>query len=169
VAEAVLVIGVGNLERGDDAAGVLVARQMAAMDPSAIRVVEHDGDAAHLIDLLGTAETVFLVDTAISATGQGSSPPAGTIQRFEAHRQPLPSGLRTYSTHAMGVAEGIELARALDRLPQRLVVYTIEGINFAFGEQPGQAVVRGVEQVVERIREEIGGVISNLFLVINFQ
>jgi DNA-binding transcriptional LysR family regulator len=47
--------------------------------------------------------------------------------------QPLPkSGFRC-STHAFGVAEAIELGRGLGNLPQYLVVYGIEGKNFAAG------------------------------------
>jgi len=155
LAEKVLIIGAVHPQRGDDAAGVLVAQRLVDLEMAGVRVVEHDGEVAQLIDLMESAETVFLVDTAISSTGGGGNLPSGTIRRFEAHRQPLPGGIRTYSTHAMGVAEAIELARALDRLPQRLVVHTIEGISFGFGEQPGEAVMTGVQQVAERIRMDL--------------
>ena len=37
------------------------------------------------------------------------------------------------STHAFGVAEALELARALNRLPPCLLIYGIEGKNFAMG------------------------------------
>ena len=38
------------------------------------------------------------------------------------------------STHLLGVAEAVELGRELDRLPQRLTVYGIEGERFDVGE-----------------------------------
>ena len=37
------------------------------------------------------------------------------------------------STHALGLADAVELARSLGRLPQRVVVYGIEGAAFEFG------------------------------------
>ena len=37
------------------------------------------------------------------------------------------------STHAVGIGEAIELARTLDRLPGRLIVYAVEGHRFDAG------------------------------------
>jgi hydrogenase maturation protease len=48
------------------------------------------------------------------------------------------------STHALGVAEAIELARALGRLPARLEVYAIEGARFTAGAGLSPAVEQAV-------------------------
>jgi hydrogenase maturation protease len=40
------------------------------------------------------------------------------------------------SSHALGVGEAIALARALERLPSRLVDYGVEGARFGAGTEP---------------------------------
>jgi hydrogenase maturation protease len=60
-----------------------------------------------------------------------------------------------YSSHAFGVAEGIELARALGRLPCRLIVIGIEGIRFDHGESPSAEVAKAVERLAQHIAKEV--------------
>ena len=55
--------------------------------------------------------------------------PVGTVQAWDG-RQPLASPSTTASTHGLGVAEAIELARVLGCLPIKLRVYGIEGRHF---------------------------------------
>ena len=68
----------------------------------------------------------------MDAVSTGAEP--GTLHRFDATAEPLPAELFRSSTHALGVADAVELARELDRLPARLAVYGIEGENFETGE-----------------------------------
>jgi Ni,Fe-hydrogenase maturation factor len=49
------------------------------------------------------------------------------------------------------VAEAIELARAIDQLPCRLVVVGIEGIRFEWGELRSAEVADAVERLAQRI------------------
>ena len=120
-----LIIGIGNEYRGDDAAGLIVARRLKERLADSVKVIEQSGDGAALMDAWLGAETVIIIDAVMS----GAAP--GTIHRFDANTRPIPKGDFRYLTHAFGVAEAIELARALGNLPQRLVVYGIEGKNFA--------------------------------------
>jgi Ni,Fe-hydrogenase maturation factor len=48
----------------------------------------------------------------------------------------------------MGLPEAVALARELDRLPGRLVVYGIEGENFEAGEGLTEPVQKTVEKLV---------------------
>ena len=59
-------------------------------------------------------------------------------------------------THAFGLAETIELARALDRLPARLLVYGIEGACFEAGDELSPPVRAAVDAVREELRERLG-------------
>ena len=74
-----------------------------------------------------------------------SGAPPGSVRRFEAHAAPLPAHLLRSSTHAFGVAEAIELARALGRLPPILDVYAIEGSDFSAGAGLSPPVAAAVE------------------------
>jgi hydrogenase maturation protease len=141
---APLVIGVGNLLRGDDAAGIAVARRLRG----AARVLEHSGEATALVEALRGAPAVFIVDAA-----SGTEP--GKVHRFDAAVRPLPQGLFGASTHGFGVAQGIELARALGALPPVCVVYAVEGTQFRIGTPMSSAVEVVLADVAARIEAEI--------------
>ncbi|MDQ7839943.1 MAG: hydrogenase maturation protease [bacterium] len=153
-----LIIGIGNASRGDDAVGLIAARLirealLALPDPpdqGRVAVLEQDGEGTALMALWEGAGTVILIDAALS----GADP--GSIHRFDARSQPLPAGLRRCSTHAFGVAEAIELARALDRLPPRFIVYGIEGRAFSTGGVPSGAVEAAARAVAERVLGDLG-------------
>lgn len=120
-----LVIGAGSDLRRDDGAGLAVARRVRA---AGIDVFEARGDLSSLVDSWAGKQRVIIVD----AVRSGAVP--GTLHRFDAAAAPIPALFARASTHAFGVAEAVELARALGRLPRSLVVYGIEGSDFSIGE-----------------------------------
>jgi hydrogenase maturation protease len=141
----VILIGVGNPWRGDDGAGLAVARRVRELSPAGVEVREVEGDATALVEAWSGAEAVVLVDAAESGA------PPGTVRRFDARAQPLPVRSLRSSTHAFGVADAVELARALDRLPQRLDVYAIEGASFVAGDRLSPLVERAVGQLAAEL------------------
>ena len=146
-----IVLGAGNLFRRDDGAGLAAARRLRETLPGGVRVIEKEGDLASLLDAWAGAEAVVVIDATSSAS------PPGTIRRFEAHERPLPSVFSRSSTHAFGVAEAVELARVLGRLPASVVVYGIEGRDFTAGEGLSPDVAAAVDEVVRRVTEEATG------------
>jgi hydrogenase maturation protease len=146
----VLVIGVGNPNRGDDALGLVAARQIREMCLDGVDVVECQGDLLTLLDLWGSARSTILID-AVSSGGA-----AGAIRRFEASGSPLPGDMRAVSTHGIGIGEVVELARILDRLPPRLVVIGVEGLRFGVGEELSPEVERTLGSVLSAVLQEAG-------------
>lgn len=147
----ILIIGVGNAYRSDDAVGLVVARRLrddTHLQTDQVTIQEHSGEGTALIEAWKDAESVIVIDAV-----QSGAPP-GTAQRFDASQQPLPAVFSSASTHSFGLAEAIEMARALQQLPARLVVYGIEGENFAEGIELSSAVEHAAQSVVERIRTE---------------
>ena len=134
-----LVIGIGNPDRGDDAVGVQVARKVAA-DRLDVRVLElHDPSDA--LDAWAPDDTVVVAD-AISSGGQ-----PGDIHVVDAVARTLPAGSwAAGGTHAMGIAAVVELARALGRLPRRLVVVGVEAGQFDHGTPMSDAVAAAVPE-----------------------
>jgi hydrogenase maturation protease len=145
------LIGIGNHFRSDDAAGLEVARRLRLANPPGVTVLEQEGEPASLIEAWSSADEVLIVD------GVSSSSAPGTLHRFDVTDEPLPAELFRPSTHALGVAEAVELARELGRLPRRLAVYGIEGESFEAGEGLTPAVQAAVEQLVAELYEELGG------------
>ena len=143
----VLVIGIGTELRGDDAAGLEAVRRLGADDEDGIELALHPGDALELLELWRGAPAVLLVD----AVRSGSAP--GTMHRFEVGTQPLDCSIRLCSSHAVGVAEAVELARVLGRLPPRLVIYGIEAVGF----QPGTGLRDPVAASLPRLVRAMSG------------
>ena len=69
---SVCVIGAGNELRGDDAAGLTVARRLHARCGDGVRVIESDGDGAALIDAWQGYATAVLIDAVQSRATPGT-------------------------------------------------------------------------------------------------
>jgi hydrogenase maturation protease len=144
-----LVIGLGNDYRGDDAVGHVVARRLKAMADDSVRVLEESGEGAALIETWKGADFVILID----AVHSGGTP--GSIYRFDAKANLVPGSFFHYSTHAFSVAEAVELARELNQLPRRLVVYGIEGETFDSGVGLSREVEAAAGEVLHSVKEEL--------------
>jgi hydrogenase maturation protease len=141
------VIGVGNAYRGDDAVGLLVARRLC---DRGLEAIEEEGEPVALIDTFADRDTVVLVD----AVRSGSTP--GTVHRVDVSDRSLPTALLgSTSTHAIGLGEAIELARALGRLPRRIVVFGVEGARFDVGAALSPDVAAAVPGLVESVAAEL--------------
>lgn len=146
----ILIVGMGNRYRRDDGVGPVVAGRFEQESGDSVQVVHEPADPMRLIDLWRDRQLVIIIDAARS----GEKP--GTILRFEPLRSPLPEEIfPSYSTHTMGLTKTIELARTLDRLPRRLVVYGIEAQNLDSGEGLSVEVEAAVPRVVCEITADL--------------
>ena len=143
------VVGVGNPWRGDDAAGLAVAERLSGRLPEGVELLQREGEPTGLIDAWEQSDTVWLVDAVRSGE------PPGTVHRLDGSDDALPAELFRGSTHHLGVPDAVELARALGRLPRRLVVFGIEGESFVAGRGLSAAVASAVDRVAEQLREEV--------------
>jgi len=144
----ILIIGIGNIYRGDDGVGILTARKIRKRNLSGVQTIEESGEGTTLIDAWKDRGTVIIID----AVSSGTKP--GTIHAFDAATQQIPTKFFHYSTHAFSLAEAIELARVLNRLPGRLFVYGIEGRNFDAGSALSPEVENAGKEVFTRILRE---------------
>ena len=147
--ERCLVIGLGNAYRGDDAVGLVVAARCRRRLPADVRVVESEQEPSRLLDAWEGAGAVFVVDAVVSGA------PAGAVHRYDATTTALPAGVFRSSTHAFGVGDAVELARALGRIPRSVIVYGVEGADFGAGAPLSPAVAAAVDAVVSRLEEEL--------------
>ncbi len=138
------LIGIGNRYRSDDSIGPRVADELKSHSDN-LDIIEYGGDGATLIDLWDGFDCIVIVD----ATRSGSPP--GTIHRLDAVAEEIPSTFFNYSTHAFSVAEAIEVARRIKRLPQAMLLFGIEGMNFDAGLELSPPVERVLPSVVAEI------------------
>ncbi len=149
-AEKILkVVGFGNDYRGDDGVGLRVARRLRGELPAHVEIIEHEGEPTGLMDCWEGADAVWLVDALVS----GAQP--GAVRRLDVSESALPTHLFRASTHHIGLAETVELARALGRLPRHVVVYGIEGARFDTRRRLGLEVEAAAEIVAAKVRREV--------------
>ena len=146
---ATRIIGIGHLDRGDDALGRLAAVRLRESTAPGVEIVETDGEAGKLLDLFQGADTVIVIDACLS----GAKP--GTVQRIDAVANAMPRWLGSASSHAIGLAESVELARVLGQLPKRLIVYAVEAANFTLGAPLSEAVAAALDSLPTRIRDDL--------------
>ncbi|MGE5251713.1 MAG: hydrogenase maturation protease [Bacteroidota bacterium] len=147
----IVIIGIGQSMRGDDAAGLEAVRRwrevcLDTASRSEVTIEASGLPGLGLLDLLSGVDAAVLVDAV-----HGSAP-AGTIHRLD------PSELSAFesgasSAHGWGVAETLALAEELN-LPHRDVTVRIVGIEAgSFG--PGQQISPEVEQALPAACEAI--------------
>lgn len=145
-----LVVGLGSPDRGDDAVGVVVARAVAARHLPDVDVVAHE-DPTDLVELWSGRELVVVVD----AVRSGAEPGTLVVVETGAGGERLPERAwgRTGrgGTHAFGLAAAVELARALHRLPARVVLVGVEAASFDHGAPLSPAVGAAVHTALEAV------------------
>ena len=143
----VVAVGVGNSYRSDDGAGLAVAERLHEAAPE-VEVLTCEQEPLRLLDAWDGADLAIVVDAVASGA------PPGTVHRFDATIEPVPATVFRGSTHALGVGDAIELARTLGRLPERVLVFGIEGERFSAGEELSPAVAAAVEPLAATLLEE---------------
>ncbi|WP_019023588.1 MULTISPECIES: hydrogenase maturation protease [unclassified Thioalkalivibrio] len=139
-----LVIGIGNPWRGDDGIGHAVVDALA--DTPGLATAKSHGEPAELMELWQGHDPVILVDAIVT----GAAP--GTLHRLDA-REPLPRGAR-YSSHGIGLAEAVELARSLGELPGTLIVHGIEPACLEDGARLSPEISAATFQMSRNILKE---------------
>lgn len=155
-APSIAVIGVGNEVRSDDGVGwAIVARlrERARQTPlpPGVTLSTCDGEPARLLSLWEAADASIVIDA-----GRTSGPRRiGSVRRLVMDSaMPLPDPGAT-SSHGLGLAAAVELARVLGRLPRTLAVYVVEGGEFGLGLAQSAAVSAAVEPTARRVEREI--------------
>ncbi|HTG47000.1 MAG TPA: hydrogenase maturation protease [Actinomycetota bacterium] len=143
----VRVIGCGNPDAGDDAAGLVAAEEVARRAPDGVEVVLAR-DPLRLLDLLEGARRVIVVD-AIRAPDGGRTP--GAVIRAEAGPDGLPAAVRSsLSSHGLGIAETIGIAAAIGDAPP-IVFHGVEAGNVRMGSAMSADVRAALPLLVERV------------------
>lgn len=138
------ILACGNCERADDGAGILVGERLQALG---VDVQVESGEALSLIEAWSGADEVIVIDAVLTGAR------AGTVHIWENPRA-LPVGVQA-SSHGFGVAEAVELARALGRLPRRLRIFGIEGKEFQLGSNVSPEVMAGVDEIARLIEAQL--------------
>ena len=140
-----LILGVGNRYRRDDGVGAVAAERLAAQGLNGLAA---DGDGATLATLWEGHGAVIVID----AMKSGAAP--GTVRRIDAHAGELPAACGFFNSHAFGLAQAVETARVLGKLPAKLIIFGVEGADFGWGEELSPAVAAALPDLCAAIAAE---------------
>ena len=146
-----LLLGLGNTILCDDAAGIMVAREMGRLlEGRGVDCVEASCAGWRLVDVLSGYEKAVIVDAIV---GSGAQPGecCRVIDKCGVSRP-----LRLCSSHGMGMDEAVALARSSGRpMPENITVYAVEVVNpYEFGETITPAVAARIPAIARQIIDE---------------
>lgn len=149
-----VLIGVGNQFRRDDGIGPAVAAVIGELDLPGVSVMISDGEPSWLLDAWSGARLAVVVDAIRLDAGV-----AGQIQRHcVTDDRQAASGWTSAgpaSTHGLGIAEAFALARALELMPEQLVVFTVEVADIGYGERMSQPVTASLPELTRLVLAEL--------------
>lgn len=146
---SILVLCLGNPDCGDDGLGALVAARLEGRLPPETDLQIRTGD------MLGSIEDWAGYDALICVDAAAPEDRPGTIHRFDPSVDELPRGVGVTSSHAFGLPDAIDLARALWLAPRRILVYAVEGACFDVGAGLTPQVAAAGCDVAERVLAEV--------------
>ena len=126
----VVVIGVGNEFRRDDGIGPEVVSRLQGQTAGTVPAVQlliSDGEPTRMIEAWTGASLAVVVDAILA-----SLPNPGRRHRIELDRADF-WDIRPVSSHGLSLGNAIGLAKALDRMPDRLIIHAVEAADFGQG------------------------------------
>jgi hydrogenase maturation protease len=148
-----LIVGCGNLLRGDDAAGPVLVRILAERDlPEGTRLIDGGTAGMDIAFAMKGVRKVIIVD----ASRVGVDP--GTIHRVPGSEltdlRPPDGNLHSFRwDQALGFATWL----LKDEYPEDVTVYLVEGESFQHGDALSPAVQASVERIADAIEADVTG------------
>jgi len=148
-----LIIGCGNLLRGDDAVGPILVRQLLEHDlPAQVRLADGGTAGMDVAFAMRGTQRVIIVDAC-----QTGDPP-GTLYKVPGdvlENLPPVTGLHM---HAFRWDHALAFGRWLlkDEYPQEVIVYLVEVASLTYGEPLSPFVQGALEKLITILLQEIG-------------
>ncbi len=150
----IYVVGLGNRWATDDGVGLeIVQRLQAKWEATQNNTVTFKTLAQATVELLSFMEQCDLLLLVDALSGSG---PPGTIHREIWQPGLLASrGTERASSHGLGVREMLDLADALSRLPEQVILWGVEVASTETGQGLSPPVATSVPVIVNRIEGEL--------------
>jgi hydrogenase maturation protease len=149
--EKIVVLGLGNLLKGDDGVGVRVieALQSGPELPRGVECIDGGTGGPTLLVYFEEADALIVVD----AVNLAAAP--GTVRVFALEEIEDADEPARFSLHDVGILPMIELARQLGRCPPVVRIVGVEPERFDLGDRLSPVVAVAVSVAVEVVRREV--------------
>jgi hydrogenase maturation protease len=148
-----LVLGLGNPLRADDGAGPAAVEALARLDlPLDVDLLDGGAPGLETVLLLQGYERAIVVD----AADMGLEPGAWRRLAPETIRIAGGDAEKSGTLHAAGLAEALELGRALGVLPETIIIYGIQPQNVGWSEGLTEPLQAAMPYLCAEIRGVLG-------------
>ncbi len=142
----VKVIAVGNDLYGDDGIGGAVIEILGQMpEMKDVELIDGATDALGLIDYFEDDVHIILVDAA-----QMDEEP-GTVKVFSKDEVRMKIKMDHLTVHGISLAETFDIAKAVDKLPEKVTIIGIEPKNIGISEKLSDVVTQSIPNVISQI------------------
>ena len=147
-----LIVGCGNLLRGDDAAGPVLVRILAERGvPDHVRLVDGGTAGMDIAFAMRGARRVVIVDAARSGTEPGTVFRVPGEEVAADHALPAAGNLHAFRwDHALAFGRWL----LKDEYPSDVEVWLVEGASFQLGDELSESVRAAVEALADRLLDE---------------
>jgi len=146
----ILVVACGNVMGGDDAFGPEVLRALERQPISGVDLLDLSMDPSVLLNHLAARSALIVVDAA-----RADDLPTGTLIECDwdsPQRTRLAVGQSCSSTHGLGLADHIEMARRLGMLPPVVKLIALSVTETDLGQPPSRKLLRQMRAAARRVR-----------------
>jgi hydrogenase maturation protease len=145
-----LVVGLGNLLRGDDGVGVRVVQSLATQElPVGVELADGSTQGLELVNLMEGWHRVILVDAANVGKTHGE------FVRFRLDEARLLGSHERISVHAAGLRDALLLAQVLGVLPEEVVIYGVQPARLDWDTELSPQVEAAVPEIARCILNEL--------------
>lgn len=145
-----LVLGLGNLFRGDDGVGPRIIEELIHRGvPEGVAVQDVGNAGLDLLNILEGWKRAVIVDTA----EMGQEP--GRFVRFTPDEVQLTQASTRVSLHDAGLSEVLALADALNRTLPELVIFGVQPAEFGWREGLSPAVEAAIPALTDAVIAEL--------------
>jgi hydrogenase maturation protease len=146
---------------GDDQIGWRVGERLRQVFPEAASAVHLLKDVWQLVDFLGLSRRAIVIDAfeireELSSVESSKEVSAGTVLQLT-WPDPRLEDLRSHSTHGGSVAEALQLAEAVQRLPRVVTILGVAAWHFAPTADASADVRSAIPELLQRIEAEFAG------------
>jgi hydrogenase maturation protease len=149
-ARKTVVVGLGNSYRRDDGVGVAVAQALDGLAVPNVCVISGVAEPMSLLEAWSGAGLAVVIDAAIVVP---STP--GRVRRCTL--RDVATAAQRLSSHSIDIGRTHALGEALGRVPDALVLFTVEIADASYGIGLTPQVARAVPEVVGMVVAEING------------
>jgi len=148
----VLVLGLGNELKSDDAIGLQVVRRLAERAIPGVDIVESPEMGLSLLDHFVGYERIYLVDSIMTHRH-----PPGTLLEFDQTSLPTIEGA---SPHYIGVGELLKMGKNMDLpMPKETKIFAIEVFDpYTVGTHIHERVAKTAEELVVKLANHLNGI-----------